>query len=169
MDKGKRSRHEEFQSWIRARRVMYSVAAVLVVAGTVTATVLIRSSERSLPAGAPPKTSQPTPGEPYPVVFQNTTAGGAFEAEVSNLTERDVFLQCFIDALDSKGDSVVTGTYKAVAPDGSEFESETYSPRLGLPAGVTNPISARLRVDGVVARIEGACVEIPPPPPSPSP
>ena len=169
MEKGKRSRHEEFQSWIRGRRVLYSVAAVLVVAGASTATVLIRSSESSVSAGPPPVTSNPTPGDPYPMVFQETTAEGAFEAEVSNLTDRDEFLQCFVDAFDTEGGSVLTGTYDAVAPDGSGFESDAYSPRFELPAGATNTISARLRVDGVVARIEGACVKIPPPPPTATP
>jgi hypothetical protein len=164
MEKGKRSRQPEFQDWIRARRIGLGVAGLAVLAGGVVAGVIL-SRPPSTPAvsGPPPAVSTPTPGTPYAIDFIESSAAGEIVAEISNRTDRDAFVECFIDALDEQGKSILTGSYLAVDEEGNEFQSRVYAARSQLAAGQKQTVEIHLQVTGPVARVTGECFRIPRP------
>ena len=140
------------------------LATAVVVGGAVVASVILAERSGTQAAvGRPAAVSTPSPGAPYSIVFTDASSTGEIVAEISNRSDRDALVECFIDAFDDQGKSILTGSYLAVDEQGNEFQSRVYAARAQLAEGATQTVEIHLQVSGTVAEVTGDCFRIPAP------
>ena len=158
--RARRSRVAGHESWIKRQRVLQASTAFVIVLAAAVAIPLRPEPELVLPP-TPVAFSTPQAGEDFPITFLEARSDGTIRVRIGNESKSGGFVQCLIDALDDSGQSVLTGTYDAIEPDGKEYQSETYAATVALEAGTKTTVGVNMRVAGPVARFDGSCGPVP--------